>query len=353
MNNYNGYFENWAVVGYKDNTGIGNQVQYVKQTLRVGSHIIFPSKRLSQKECVGVDEIVIGSACTDDMLKDILSNFYGIVVIERNKWHENLLEIANDLHLKIILIPNWEWFDPNDAAYGFCSAIACPNEFSRYIIQKFGFNNTFLVPPPVRLKTVKRKNVQDKATIFIHNAGIVDSDDRKGTILTIKAFIQVDNPNIKLYVRAQKEFKIPFNLTDDRVCIQIKDFSDNSSLYEVGDVAIQPSKMEGIGYNILEPTILGMPVITTNYPPMSGYGNGNLLVEAVISNIYPYPKKRGITHAHLVEPNLEDIVQKIVYCSQNSVYEHSIKNISWSKKNINSIVESRAWMKVIKFIEHE
>ena len=39
---------------------------------------------------------------------------------------------------------------------------------------------------------------------------------------------------------------------------------DPADLYKEGDAAIQPSRMEGLGFMVLEPVCCGMPVITTD-----------------------------------------------------------------------------------------
>jgi glycosyltransferase involved in cell wall biosynthesis len=46
---------------------------------------------------------------------------------------------------------------------------------------------------------------------------------------------------------------------------------DNVDLYAQGDVCIQPSKWEGIGLQLLECQAAGLPLITTDAPPMNEY----------------------------------------------------------------------------------
>ena len=44
-----------------------------------------------------------------------------------------------------------------------------------------------------------------------------------------------------------------------------------ADLYAAGDVCLQPSRLEGLGLQLLECQAAGMPLITTDGPPMSEY----------------------------------------------------------------------------------
>lgn len=46
---------------------------------------------------------------------------------------------------------------------------------------------------------------------------------------------------------------------------------DNGSLYEQGDVCVQPSRWEGLGLSLLECQAAGMPLVTTDAAPMNEY----------------------------------------------------------------------------------
>jgi glycosyltransferase involved in cell wall biosynthesis len=46
---------------------------------------------------------------------------------------------------------------------------------------------------------------------------------------------------------------------------------DNRRLYDLGDVCVQPSHFEGLGLQLLECQAAGMPLVTTDAPPMNEY----------------------------------------------------------------------------------
>jgi glycosyltransferase involved in cell wall biosynthesis len=45
----------------------------------------------------------------------------------------------------------------------------------------------------------------------------------------------------------------------------------NESLYQHGDVCVQPSHWEGLGLGLLECQAAGLPLVTTDAPPMNEY----------------------------------------------------------------------------------
>lgn len=113
------------------------------------------------------------------------------------------------------------------------------------------------------MEFLPKRQITGKAKIFFHNAGLMDEDDRKGTKDTVLAFNKVKNKDIRLIVRSQRS--LPFLIEDNRIDFRIGNLESVSDLYNEGDVAIQPSKMEGNGFSIIEAKASGVPVITTNY----------------------------------------------------------------------------------------
>ena len=72
---------------------------------------------------------------------------------------------------------------------------------------------------------------------------------------------------LRLDVRLQKPETIASH--DSRIAIQAGNLPDPAALYREGDAFIQPSKLEGIGFSVLEAVACGLPVITLDAPPMN------------------------------------------------------------------------------------
>ena len=103
----------------------------------------------------------------------------------------------------------------------------------------------------------------------------MDHDDRKGTKIVVEAFRKVKNPDLRLIIRMQKNNHLP--KLDERIDVRVCNLQNPSELYLEGDAAIQPSMMEGLGFMVLEAVCCGLPVITTNAPPMSEYVCNHLM----------------------------------------------------------------------------
>ena len=53
--------------------------------------------------------------------------------------------------------------------------------------------------------------------------------------------------------------------------IVVGNLTSVADFYATGDICVQPSKMESIGFLVLEPVCSGMPESSTDYPLMNEY----------------------------------------------------------------------------------
>ena len=119
----------------------------------------------------------------------------------------------------------------------------------------------------------KRQNTnrQIEQVVFFHSVGM---SVRKGTDILIDAFLdgKLYN-NSKLVIHTQKPI--------EKVCKHDKAYLETKNieiiektvgapgLYEMGDIYVYPTKLDGLGLTLYEALSFGMPVITTDYPPMN------------------------------------------------------------------------------------
>jgi glycosyltransferase involved in cell wall biosynthesis len=160
--------------------------------------------------------------------------------------------------------------------------------------------------------------------LFIHNAGLVDRDDRKGTRDAIRAFMRVKRDDLRLIVRMQQAAPLP--PIDSRIEVRVGDVATPADLYSDGDVAIQPSKMEGIGFMVLEPVCSGIPVIAINYPPMNEF-----VRQAAMLTKLQWFKRRSyannwVKQSHLRLPRISDLARRIEWCADNDMAPISAEN---------------------------
>lgn len=340
-------FNNWAVVSYKDDTGLGRHAADLKKILKLGYQLVVPSERLSTHPLDATADRVLQPDFTDEQVKNCLTGLDGLIVLER-QFHPRLLETAKELGLKIVAVPMWEWFLGNAPEWKFCDLFICQSRFTEQIVRKYGWTNTVRLPLALDLSQFPARLVKNAARVFIHNAGLIDADDRKATRDTIRAFMRTRRSDIQLVVRLQKEADLPEH--DERVQVRIGNLEDPGELYQNGDCAIQPSKMEGIGFMVVEPVSVGLPVITLNYPPMNEYVHQpEMLVRPRLFSRKCFATQ-WIPHAHLRLPDINDLTRKIIWCADNDLSRISQANRQWSEQAFDPDKLKKLWLDAVERI---
>jgi glycosyltransferase involved in cell wall biosynthesis len=197
-------------------------------------------------------------------LKDSLANITTLFCIERG-YYPGLFRLARQMGIRIVLMPNAEWFDPDDPEMALIDTFIAPTRvcFDMLVAQAFG-NRTEYIPHPIDVDRF-RFQLREKAETFLHCRGWGGYKDRKGTDIVLSAAALC--PAIQFVIRYQK----PLNddLTDNVVTYPAT--VEPEDQYEKGDICIQPSRWEGVGLQILEAMACGLPTLVPNAPPMNEY----------------------------------------------------------------------------------
>ncbi len=134
--------------------------------------------------------------------------------------------------------------------------------------------------------------VHSDIVTFFHSGGV--SPERKGTDMVLQAFAQLHGQT-RLVLHVQQSLKEFFpqlkdmmeNLEDAGRLICYEENVPAPGLYYLGDVYVYPSRLDGIGLTIAEALACGLPVITSDNPPMNEFidqSNGRLVR---IERFYP------------------------------------------------------------------
>jgi len=336
-------FSNWAVYAHKDDTGFGRQASDVRAVLGFGYHLVIPSERLHDHSIDGLSEQWLPASASPEVIRSLLSGLDGILFFERHAWHPQILRIAREIGVATVCVPNWEWFNGRAPEWQYCDLFVCPSRFTEQIVRSYGFTNTCYLPWPIDLAKLPERHVRGQARHFIHNAGLVDRDDRKGTRDTILAFSRLKRSDIRLTVRLQKS--VPLPSVDERVEIVVGNLPSIADLYSTGDVCVQPSKMEGIGFMVLEPACSGMPVITTDYPPMNEF-----IQQPELRCRLRWRKRRAfatqwVRHAHLKLPRIRDLTRRIEWAASTDMSAISKSNRQWAEATFDPKKLNALWTK--------
>lgn len=337
-------FSDWAVVAHKDDTGFGRQASDCRAVLGFGWHFVVPSERLTDHPVDGLRERWLKPSASDDEIRGLLRLVRGILFFERPNWHPRLLRLAREEAVATVCVPNWEWFRGDAPEWKDCGLFACPSHFTEKILRSLGFTNTVVVPWALDLAKLPARAILGPARVFVHNAGIVDGDDRKGTRDTILAFTRVKRRDIRLIVRLQKPALLP--PCDERIEVRVGNLPEVAALYSVGDVCIQPSKMEGIGFMVIEPAACGIPVITTNYPPMNEYIESPELRCTLRWFRRRAHATKWVRHAHLRLPSERDLAARIAWCAEHDMAPFSSSARVWAERTFSPSKLGDAWRRV-------
>lgn len=146
--------------------------------------------------------------------------------------------------------------------------------------------NSIFVPWGTDLELFRpRERPRGDEVVFFHSCGM--GPMRKGTDLLVEAFAQVSGP-AKLVIHAQftigpripraAVFDAPERflpmieaiVADPRI-EYVQAEVPAPGLYHLGDVYVYPSRLEGIGLTVAEALASGLPVVTTDAPPMNEF----------------------------------------------------------------------------------
>jgi glycosyltransferase involved in cell wall biosynthesis len=340
------FFKNWAVVGFNDDTGIGRMATDIKEVLGVGTHLVINSDRLQNNALEGEKDFLIDENLSETKVSERLKGLEGIISIERPSWHPLLTSIIKKLKIPYLCVPMWEWFRGTDKIWDMVDLLICPNEKAHSVVRSYGFKNSVILPWCLDLEKLPSRQISGSARIFVHNVGLVDHDDRKATHAVIKSFKKLPYQDAQLLLRSQKSLDFPID--DERISLSVGN-RPLKELYAEGDVFIQPSKMEGLGFMVLEPVCCGCPVITVNEKPMNEYvQTKELLVKKkwFKKKSFAYNAAK-IKHAYLKEPSISDLTKKMSWCYLHDMSDISISNLEFGLRVFNKEKLYREWRDLI------
>ena len=220
----------------------------------------------------------------------------------------NFAGIARNHGVQVACIPMWEWLHEKLDWIKYVDVFLCPTKYTYDMLtdwkRKMGAAwRVEYTPCPVdtdELKFVQRGVCRQ----FLFNNGNgggsarmgfnTRSGPRKGLDIVIAAAKRV--PDIEILIRTQNKNipQLPDNVT------LIDEVESYTELYGVGDVAVQPSRYEGVGLQALESQACGLPLISTNHAPMNEFNligkvkgrifNGSVYGDRVIQCVEPSPE---------------------------------------------------------------
>lgn len=164
-------------------------------------------------------------------------------------------------------VAHYDWFAPKQITAWKTARIIVPFDLSGLGLRMiYGLESTTLhVPVDLeRLPFQERTTAERFVTVYGHGG----PGDRRSIVQILDAWKLMGEQAPPLLVRAQKAIKELEERLPPNVTVHFENLPHASDLYAESDVAVLPSKYEGVGLSLMEAQACGLPVITTNMEPM-------------------------------------------------------------------------------------
>jgi hypothetical protein len=209
-------------------------------------------------------------------LKDWIVTNSLAVVFFNEEMDMGLIETAKQCGAKTIGYYVWELFNPQyvPGCMILYDKIICPTKACYEKFKNLGLNNIEYVRWGVDLQVFKPKDRPENERVkFFHPAGWGGTNSRRGTQFVYDAFQKLNNQNTELLIHTQ-HVRDGFNVQEDKnvkLLFGTIPREEIVRLYQSADVAVLPSKWEGLGLTFLESIGCGLPIITVDATPMNEF----------------------------------------------------------------------------------
>jgi glycosyltransferase involved in cell wall biosynthesis len=279
-----------------------------------------------------------------------------IVLFVESPCFPTLPEVARQMGVGVVCVPNWEWLYPGLEWLDSVDLMLCPTRHTARVLagwkERFRFPWTVeTLPWPVDTDHFRfRRRFVCRQFVYVNGSGgsrATPTDPsradfrRKGLEVLLSAAKLAPDVAIIVYADAKDLPAIPPN-------VQLRPPPrDNSLLYCDGDVCVQPSHWEGLGLPLLECQAAGMPLVTTDAPPMDEH-QPIALIPAVLEAAYLSPDL-CIAAARIEPEDLAKVLRSVhgrrIFRASGRARRHVLREHNWrnARRKLLQILEAAAF----------
>jgi len=339
-----------GLIAYKNHSGLGMIAENFRKHLSLDSQFIIkhPIKDAPDETYdIGISHTFGDLEPTVDQLSNYLDTCNPeVVIIVETPFNFEFFKIIHDRGIKVVLIPmidsiSVEKFIPYEE---YIDLVINVTNVGQKIYEEHWLGPNIKgihLPYPIDTEYFYPSDIAAKYT-FAHSEGWGGAGFRKATDLVTSAFSQLyhalkNKPT--MWIHGQPGESKHSQLRTGDAITQQENLAEAVDIYRKGNIYVCPSRREGLGLPILEAMACGLPVITTNAPPMNEWFSKDypLLVKVQCQTDLPYGDIPMYT------PNAYNLMEKMKYAYEN------VELMDQIGKNNRIIIEDKfSWNKLGK-----
>jgi glycosyltransferase involved in cell wall biosynthesis len=318
-----------GIVGFNNRKGLGHLNRDLVRRLRIQDWLLtgaWDDEYLAAKRMARRVEL-LGEHSINETIGRFLSSI-DVMLFAETPVLSQLPELARRRGIPVVCVPMWERLHPELNWLRHVDLMLCPTEFTRQLMvdwqRRFGFEWRVeccawpidAAAFPFRVRAECRRFVYINGTDLGYprdRSGRATQTRRKGLETLIAAARRL--PQIPFLVWSQVD-----NLPDLPSNIELRMSAiENLDLYRDGDVCVQLSRWEGLGLPLLECQAAGVPLITTDAPPMNEH-NPLAVVPVAEREVLELWPRRWVATPRL---NVDDVVRVLLTWYGRDISEYS------------------------------